>query len=284
MSIIKKVFVWAAFSATLTGYAKSNQTTIADADATNPFIEVSSFFDDFDSMHDQIFDWMQEFPVVRRTGPADKAMQENLKDICQQSRKMHERATEALRLMQVGSSKPLENIQEGMKKDLSAMDSLIDKMGKNIDELKTFDGFSAREFENTDRKVYGVKISLPGFSQDDVTVNVSQETNRNGTKKALEVVAKKKEATGVEGESKSIDDDKETQVKRVIKQHMHSSSIINGRKKEINYQDGVLKVNLDLPVGVSDDKYTMKFEDNILTLEFPKQVKESRKTTLKFSE
>lgn len=120
---------------------------------------------------------------------------------------------------------------------------------------------SVDDYTSDDKKNYGIKITLPGFGPDDVTVHVN---NQDG-KKVVEIEAKEK--------PKRSDDEKVDVIHHVAHSH-YSSSEINGKrtvkekKIEQSYQDGVHTIKVYLPETVNDDTHTMTFVDEVLTLEF----------------
>jgi HSP20 family molecular chaperone IbpA len=164
---------------------------------------------------------------------------------------------------------------------LTDMDNnLAEVVERNKYQVKEYE---TEEYESGDANTYGIKVSLPGFKQDDVKVTISTENKNNKTFHRLEVTGTKQVTTATE-EEKDVNGKKVT-VKKASTQAFTSSTFVNGRQKVIEYKDGNIKIKFDLPnnIDTQDGKYTMSFDNETLKIEFPRQTKTTTKTPLKYT-
>ena len=211
-----------------------------------------------------------------------KDMESTFLKIQQSARRVQAEALNAMRALKDTSSKriseSLKASQKNMVEEVDSLKGLTAQLDDGILQTQKMSQFSIKEFEKDDS--YLVNIALPGYSQDDIKVTISKQDVHAGGKTLLEVEAvtkkDKKEAVDASGKNgKNV---------RVITSHqMVSTSIINERKRELRYQDGVLNARLILPLFINDESYFMVFKDDVLTLEFKKLGKSEAKKELKFS-
>lgn len=158
-------------------------------------------------------------------------------------------------------------------------------------QVKTFKGqkditqYSIQEITPTDNNQYGVKITLPGYEQKDLSVTVKTTQRKfSDSKNTVHITAKKSPEPSTKTETTKDADDKEKPVvKHFSTNRFTSISYINGQGQEVTYEDGKLTINFDLPAGINVDanNYSMTFENGILTLTFQKLPNE---TSLKFKD
>ena len=129
---------------------------------------------------------------------------------------------------------------------------------------------------------YELTIGVPGYTTDDITVKFHDIKHKDKSGKTLEIYAKKQ----VIHEPTNTTEDKvqDVRVSTKFSQQFTSTSIINGKKRELIYKDGVLKIKLDLPIDVSGDYYTMSLENDELRICLPTNTDNEETKVLKFKE
>lgn len=161
----------------------------------------------------------------------------------------------------------------------------IDNFMKDFDDVWTRElpaddtaKLSVKEYQDEARAVYGLNITLPGYDQADIKVNISKkETKGTLAKKMLEIIAEKaipQEKTEEKNGTKIV-----TRQSSVS----YSATVINGKKREIRQENGKVTITIALENTIDEDDYTMKFKDNVLTIEFKKLEKAPTKKSLQFS-
>ncbi len=270
-----------------------NGSVSLQARSQSDFNSLSNFFREFDELVDRSADAYDAIEIQ------DDMFAKDVSDIFikmqQEARRLHQQATEGMRALQIGSlqgmSEALKRTYEDMKAGSKTVDTLVAKIGDSVERSKQFDQFSIKELENKDQTKWGVRINLPGFVQEDLTVNISKEEGRGGSRNMLEVIATHKklvkqdeEKEAADQEEKSKKDSKEKTTK-VFSQHMYSSTFVNGRQREIDYKNGVLKIKMDLPQALDIEDYTMSFDEKTgqLILEFVKKEDAPQKKSLTFT-
>jgi len=121
--------------------------------------------------------------------------------------------------------------------------------------------------------LYELTIGVPGYETDDITVKLHDIKQKDKSGKTLEICAQKKTL-------QELPDKKDTNIK--VSQQFMSRSIINGKKRELVYKDGVLTIKLDLPNDISGDYYTMSLENDKLIISLPKNSTNQETTVLEF--
>jgi len=143
--------------------------------------------------------------------------------------------------------------------------------------------YSIQEFTPTDNNHYGIKVTLPGYEQKDLSVTVkTTQREFSGSKSTVHITAKKSPETSTQTETGKEAEDKEKPVVKHVSSNLFTSiSYINGQGKEVTYENGELTMHFDLPADINIDanNYSMTFENGLLTLTFQKLPKE---TSLKF--
>ncbi len=176
-----------------------------------------------------------------------------------------------------------------LQKTNATLSGLLNAMDNNIAEIIEKNNYQLKEYEKkatdpSDINIYGITISLPGFKQDDIKVIISSDKKDGKSLHKLEVNGTKKVTVATE-EEKEIDGKKVT-IQKTSARAFTSSTLVNGRQKQIDYKDGTIKIKFDLPsdIDTQDGKYTMAFdaEKEALTLEFPRKTT-STKTQLKYT-
>lgn len=280
-TIHKKALIFFAATAIFVQHALANKKA---AEAASSFEPLQSFFDECDRLFFGSVDVIES-----KFNHIDDAFSKNMKttveEIRKQAHKMQQITSEGLYRLHGASSSTLSNMLESMsqkmKESAAIVDNLIQKVEQGVDQSKKFAQYSVEEFKQDDQEIYGFKISMPGFDQSDMTVTINKQEDRSyGVKKKLEICAQKNEMITDE----KVIDKKVSEEAEKISHQMRSVSLINGRKQELNYQDGQLKIILDLPVFVDEESYKMSFENNILKVEFSKKANGSERKSLTFSD
>jgi HSP20 family molecular chaperone IbpA len=249
--------------------------------ASADFVSMRDFFTEVDSLlfGDEVFGEV----ISSVDNVYSKDMEVTFVKIQQEARRIQAEALNAMRALHDTSSKraceTLKSTQKRMTEGVDSLKGLTAQLDDGIAQTQKMSQFSIKETEKDG--AYIVKISLPGYSQDDIKVTVSKQDIAVGARTLLEVEAVEKKQT----KSTTQSADKNDKSMRVITtQQLMSTSIINDRKREIRYKDGVLQAKVVLPHFVNDENYSMVFKDEILTLEFKKLGKSEQKKELKFSE
>jgi len=132
------------------------------------------------------------------------------------------------------------------------------------------------------QNIYELSIGMPGYTTDDITVTFHQSKHRDKEKsgKTLEIYAKKPVIQEEAQEKNKEQKEKQTYTK--FSQQFSSTSIVNGKKQELIYKDGILKIKLDLPSDVSEEFYTMSLENDTLKIGLPKTSDDNTTKVLEF--
>jgi HSP20 family molecular chaperone IbpA len=173
-------------------------------------------------------------------------------------------------------------VHDDMKDSSKKVDDVVAKIDDNAELVKKFAQFSIEEIEIKDQTKWGIRINIPGFTAKEITVNISTEEGAFGSKNVLEVVAMHKKPVVTE----EVVKEGKTKVIKVISQQMSSSTVINGKQREISYKNGVLTIKMDLPQTIDVEDYTMKFDEqnNQLVIEFAQKAKAPQKRNLTFTQ
>jgi len=130
--------------------------------------------------------------------------------------------------------------------------------------------YSIRERVKKDvnnQNLYEITIGIPGYTTDDITVKFHHMKRKDKSGKTLEIYAKKQESQ--EQPDKQVEEKSKKKRAHLDTKTSHqfmSTTNINGKKRELFYKDGVLKIVLDLPEDVSDDYYSMSLENDVLKI------------------
>lgn len=204
-------------------------------------------------------------------------------------------ATKSLTLLRKSNIKKtdlvntIKDVQKHLGEISTQISSLAAEMDNNLAEVVERNNYKVKEYateeyESDDLTKYGVKINLPGFTKNDIKVTISTDKKNNKIFNRL-VINGTKKVTAATEEEKGTENKKIT-VRATSSQAFTSSSLINGRQKQIEYKDGTLKIKFDLPgdIDTQDGNYTMSFdqEKETLVLEFPR-TSTSTKTQLKYT-
>lgn len=254
-----------------------------------------AMFDVFDEINrsfasDPFFD---SFAVRREPALEAKSLNETLKKLEEETAYMQER-TRRLRNLLYGSTtkkdklvSETKDVQKELQKTTTSLSNLVAEMDANLADIVEKNKYQvkeyeAEEYESGDANSYGIKISLPGFDQNNVKVAIITDTKNGKTVHRLEVTGSKQVTTATE-EEKDIDG-KKVVVKKVGSQSFVSSLPVKNGQKTIEYKDGNIKIKVDLPdnINTQEGSYTMAFEDATLKIEFPKQ-STAKKTPLKYT-
>jgi HSP20 family molecular chaperone IbpA len=164
--------------------------------------------------------------------------------------------------------------------------NLFNAMERNLAEVVEQNKYQIKEQEEDGTNTYKIKITLPGFKQDDVNVTIKSDKKNNIIHHALELHGTK--AADKKPETEDTINGKKVSVKQTSTQIFSSSTYANGREKTIHYKDGVIKIKIDLPldINIEENKYSMSFDQNkeTLILEFNKTTPPTTtKTQLKYT-
>ena len=140
--------------------------------------------------------------------------------------------------------KALQQIYE-TEKYLSSLRKEMEHQMTYVKKVRTYD-----IKEEHEGGAYQIRITLPDFKQENVQVTID-ENQRSNYKKLL-VTASKEEFSTWKSESFS------------------SVRYINGRKLSLEYKDGKLSVEIDLPENIKDADYSMHLDKEELIVMFPK--------------
>lgn len=265
-------------SAAALSVALSNAAFCNKQDQHDTFLPLTDFFDDFDRLFSSSFD---AFDSMTRNASdfSAKSVEDTLQEMRKRSRQLHAIATDGLRRLHRASSEAfpsvLESTRAEMKATVDSCNALVDQMGKEVSQTKSFSSITVNEYETKDASAHGVRITLPGYSEKDINVTINKQDNkRGGINRTLEVVAQHEK-------TESQDQAKDSTKK--VTQQMRSTTIINGRKRDIFTKDGVVTITVDLPSNVDEAQYKMTFENEILSVEFTKKNADAQRKSLSFS-
>ena len=277
-SIMKSFSKVVAISALSVGLMALS-SCFAEKEEVDVFVDLNSFFGDFDRLWEK-----QPKDVVAAEGQSgllfNKQLHGTLQKIREESRKMHQRATEALKVLHQSSTEELTRLQEEMSDGIQSSQALVTKFGSDIVQCKDFNQFTIKEFYNADNTTYSIQMTLPGVTQDNLKIKVSKHKDGNKTLVATAQPKKQQE------QKKKVKADKKKvgkkDVVRCFSQQMQSVAIVDGRRRSVSFKDGELVLYADLPSGIDEDKYSMTFEQGALTVEFPCQKKNIEEKVLTF--
>jgi len=142
------------------------------------------------------------------------------------------------------------------EKKLRALRVDIQSRLKEVDDVKVYD-----VKEEATKQGYNVRIGLPGFKQEDIKVTL--EENVKAQHKKLLV-----NATKDQNSSKGVKNTDGT-VSSWHSESFSSARYINGRQITLEYNNGKLKVYVELPKDIKDQDYTMRLEKDVLIVSFP---------------
>jgi len=149
-----------------------------------------------------------------------------------------------------------------MERSQKAFGKFFSDVRKDFGTRSAAANYKINEFQSDDGQSYGISISMPEFTEDQISVSI-EETKKNHSKiNVLKIKAQTEAPQKVTSKS-----DGKT-ILRQSSQQVVSSRSVNGRHQYINYKDGKLDAVIDLPQTIRSDQYTMTFENNILKIEF----------------
>lgn len=222
-----------------------------------------------------------------------KSLNETLKKLEAETLYIHERARRLRNLLYGSTTKKNDLInetkdtQKELQKTTTLMSKLITEMNANLADVVDrskyqVKEYEAEEYESGDTTIYGIKISLPGFDQNNIKVAIITDDKKGKSHHRLEVTGTKQVTTATE-EEKDVNG-KKVVVKKIGSQAFLSSLPVKNGQKIIEYKDGNIKIKIDLPndIETQEGRYTMAFDNDVLKLEFPKQTT-ATKTPLKYT-
>ncbi len=264
---MKMVYVIACAATLCTGsrVAAADRSERSSSDERATFGDLGGFFREFDTLFDDMYGLAGD--AAQRTETFfSQGADDIFKRMRKESARVHQRATEGMRAMRLGSLEVLKKAQASMKKDIEALNNLAAEMDQNIKSTKSFAQVSIKE--SGDETDYTILVTLPGYDEKNIKVTVStKDVKAAGAKKQLRI-----DATKV-GETRREVKEKDKTMVAMRTEQMYSSSIVGDRKQEISLKDGVLKIICDLPADADEEDYKMTLNGDVLSIQFPKTKK-----------
>jgi HSP20 family molecular chaperone IbpA len=157
----------------------------------------------------------------------------------------------------------------GIKRESTSM-----KRARVTEERAKVPAFKLRSSVDDKDGSFVVTATLPGVEKDALRITVSSEDEFGRERQTLHIKTQQKDAKSPATGSFSSSS-------------MSSSRYINGRREELNVNDGAVEITVDLPQDVSTDleavQKNMRFEAGELILSFPcKGERRKRETELRF--
>lgn len=175
----------------------------------------------------------------------------------------------------------IKTTKEKLEQSLATCSTLLTSFEKDIQGITEKHAYTIKEYtidekDATHSNKYGVKVSVPGFKPEDLTVSISVDTKNGITRQRLTVTGTKQPTQTTNNTAKVSTDHQFT-----------SSSFVHDRQKQIEYKNGSIKATFDLPsnIDTKEESYSMSFdhEKEILTVEFEK-TDASKKKVLKYTD
>lgn len=178
---------------------------------------------------------------------------------------------------------------------LRSKEESLNKRLMDITELNKYqvkeDEYESKDGDQHDKKagvkkVYRIKITLPGFTKDDLKITIKTNKKHGVLTNSLEITGTKKTRADADGK----EEDKGKKITTKVKSSLCFSSYSStpDKEKSIRYSNGELHLKLDLPRDIdSQEGYKMAFDEtkDTLTLEFPKiRLPESSEKQLSFTD
>ncbi len=236
---------------------------------TKAMVHDHDIFANIDKMFSHpFFDKNIDFEDITRHKPLSKQLHEV-------SRKLHRAYRDAAQASLGSPKKALEFIEAQTKH----IESLTNELRDGISKQNELSKYKIKESTSDDGKILSIVITIPGFDKNDLNITIDEKDDKK-TVRTLTVTALKKEEKAKTKKSKKND----ASVFHHRSESLRSASFINGRRQILEYDNGSLKVNIDLPNNIISEDYVMTFKDDQLKIEFPiKEVKEKSTRTLQFS-
>lgn len=275
MKSLSKVVAISALSVGL----MAPSSCFAEKEEADVFADLNSFFGDFDRLWEE----QPNLSVIPEGQPDvlfNNQVHGTLKKIQEESYKMHQRATAALKALHQSSTKELTRLQEEMNDGVQSSQALITKLGGDIVQCRDFNQFTIKEFYNAERAAYSVRMTLPGVAQDNLKIKISK--HKDGSKTLAVTAHLKKQEVSTKKAKVDKKKVKKAGVVRCFSQQMQSASMVDGRRRSVSFKDGKLALYADLPSGIDEDKYSMTFDKDMLIVEFPCQKKDVEEKELTF--
>ncbi|QQR48905.1 Hsp20 family protein [bacterium] len=228
------------------------------------------FYDDMPRYRQQLRQSAQSnWEKVRQK--TDENLDTLAKKIAAQSEKIKEQSAELLdKLKDAGtrSEHHLQHLQEeasavcsSLTKSGSWLDRMIGRLTKAPEKQELFDlpgKFNATEKVDADN--YILDINVPGFSRDNIKLNVQEGEHR------VVVTAEKEDISTANAQANGG--------WRYRSESYFSSQSVNNRTKKIEYKDGKLQVTVDLPDNVDVKNFNSTIDQEKATITF--QLKEKQ--------
>lgn len=179
------------------------------------------------------------------------------------------------------------DIFDAALREMQQVQQHIDTIMRNRKSMPIAKGELAQQvavdIKDEDPALLEVIITLPGFDEKDISVNIS--SNDKEKIKILEVVAKK--PSKVTEEKK--DENKTSKISRSSTYYASSQSYVNGqtvskRESKYNYGDGFFNWSMVLPSDIiAQDDYSMSFKDGKLHIKLKRNNQNQQTKQLKFN-
>ncbi|MBM3886588.1 hypothetical protein FJ364_01545 [Candidatus Dependentiae bacterium] len=238
------------------------------------------------SSFNELFEELDTFGGVRPTknrAAIEKDLRSQAKKLQEDAKKLGEAAD---KLLQETEKEPVHSkleqaLQSVRESQINVNESICDiqRSARNVfrarisEEIDKTPRFNLNSQMNEKGDVFIVKATLPGITVDDlkITVNTSDEFGKERQTLNITTEAKiKAEESTTQGIYKTTS--------------LNSARIINGRREELNVENGSVSIMVDLPHETNSDlsevSKTMTFENNALTLSFPITQKTKKKETI----
>lgn len=249
--------------------AASLAISLSFAAQTKAMVHDRDIFANIDKMFSHpFFDRNIDFENNTRHKPLSKQLHEV-------SKKLHRAYRDAAQASLGSPKKALEFIEEQTKH----IESLTKELRDGISKQNELGKYKIKESTSDDGKTLSIIITIPGFDKNDLNITIDEKEHKK-TLRTLTITALKKEEKAKTKKSKKND----ATVFHHKSESLRSASFINGRRQILEYDNGKLKVNIDLPNNIISEDYAMTFKNDQLKIDFPiKEVKEKSTRTLQFS-
>lgn len=198
-----------------------------------------------------------------------KAAEELTPDLRNNLEQLHETASEIKR--QTGkllksrknrAASVWDSMFKDMEKSQKAFGKFFSDVQKGFGTRSASANYKINEFQDDKGQSYGIQLSMPGFTEDQIKVSIEENEKDRRKTNTLKITAQ----TDVQHKATSDSDGKT--ITTHSSQQIVSSAHVHGRRQYVNYKDGKLHAVIDLPRTIKPDKYSMTFENNILKIEF----------------
>lgn len=162
-----------------------------------------------------------------------------------------------------GSKKVWNKFVDGVKETPETIKNFFTGAGKTFSKKRTTAAhYQLNEYQSKDGKRYYVVVTMPNISEEETRIAIDETSKGNYT---LHMAAQTHPATTKKEKANHLPKHRVTEP---TTDQMLSSTFIDGRHRDLHYQDGTLEVTVDLPHQVKHDTYDVEFLDHALKIEF----------------